>query len=488
MGCRGGAECEKSGIYHYLERMPNEDLVLFNDLWYLDLNALGITCASTGQCGGTVLPWTQVNVAGSRPTRCFGAGIMIDASDRVFIFGGTAYDSAYAELDHLFVFQLRDPYYKYCSATGAGLLSAQAGVEATFFIQCKDALLRAADGGSFRIDIVGPSPLSPLPIALGGGKYAVRYTPVFTGDYSLAIYVGRGGDKHLDLITGYDTFLENAEHEFEMLGARAPQNPYRLKVSAGQTSPDHSSAQGTALTLCTAGVAAEFTIHLRDSFHNRRPGGELVGVLMQPLAVQLAQSSSVQTAQPTLTGNVADRRDGSYGAGYFLTRSATYRVDIILGGGAGAGSPFELRIAAAVAETSMTYIYGPLLSVATGVASSVYVQTRDRYGNCAESAREDIVFELCITFGSAADNAVASCAGGELESGVGITQEYAEGPTGTRLNPRTGQPYHGLYKTTFFPYNSGSFSVYVKHNLVYINPRCYFDTAGRTGSDMGEQP
>ena len=48
--------------------------------------------------------------------------------------------------------QLRDPYYKYCSATGAGLYGAVAGVSTPFYIQCRDAFGDPANTASFQVD------------------------------------------------------------------------------------------------------------------------------------------------------------------------------------------------------------------------------------------------------------------------------------------------------------------------------------------------
>jgi hypothetical protein len=55
----------------------------------------------------------------------------------------------------MLTFQLRDPFYKYCSATGAGLFAAVAGINTPFFIQCRDIFGDPANSASIRVDITG---------------------------------------------------------------------------------------------------------------------------------------------------------------------------------------------------------------------------------------------------------------------------------------------------------------------------------------------
>ena len=54
--------------------------------------------------------------------------------------GGASYSKSkgFFELGSLYKFRLRDPFYKKCSATGAGLTAAIAGVETEFLLQCLD--------------------------------------------------------------------------------------------------------------------------------------------------------------------------------------------------------------------------------------------------------------------------------------------------------------------------------------------------------------
>lgn len=130
------------------------------------------------------------------------------------------------------------------------------------------------DGASFKVDISGPVGMIPGIVSLGNGKYSCSYTPVKVGSYSLSVFVGRGGDKYQDLITGRDSEPSNnaLDGEFEklctfdaagILACQPAQNPYTLTVVPGPTSPDITLALGSYLTISTAGVAANFVITAR---------------------------------------------------------------------------------------------------------------------------------------------------------------------------------------------------------------------------------
>ena len=313
----------------------------------------------------------------------------------------------------------------------------------------QDVFGRSADGARFRIDVTGtnlPS-MSPSTISLGSGSYQSAYSPVKAGTYTISIYVGNGGQEYQDLIAG------------DASASQANPNPYTLIVSPAVTSPFSCVAQGTFLTISTAGTSSSFIITARDEFLNRRPGGDSVSVLLTLWNV-VSQAPLNPSASPN-TGNVVDNADGSYGTTFRLTQSGSYMVSISFAGVSGAGSPFMLEIASAPAEIALTYVYGDLLNVVAGATSTLYVQTRDKYGNFLRvdptaypSGSEDIVFELCQTVGN---DATLPCLGGNQDTNVGITISYAVGPSGSSTNPAAGLPYYGLYQIVYFPFNEGSF-------------------------------
>ena len=133
------------------------------------------------------------------------------------------------------------------------------------------------------------------------------------------------------------------------------------------------------------------------------------------------------------TGTAIDNSDGSYGVSYKVTRAGTYRLGINIAGVYGAGSPHLLQIKTDKRDPSKTYVYGSLLDIRAGIASTLFVQTRDRYGNNIRAdlgtyplgevngGSENIVFELCKSVGTDDD---APCGGGEQYTSVG-TQELS---------------------------------------------------------------
>jgi hypothetical protein len=52
----------------------------------------------------------------------WGAGLVLDTQDNLYVVGGASFDSVtktYGELDDVYLYQLRDPFHKFCAATGA---------------------------------------------------------------------------------------------------------------------------------------------------------------------------------------------------------------------------------------------------------------------------------------------------------------------------------------------------------------------------------
>lgn len=459
------------------------DLQAFNDLWFLDLTDLTEECIKGGEC--EPLPWEQVDVLGNKPRGRWGAGLMLDPSDNLYVIGGTNYDTTtkgYSDLEDLYIFQLRDPFYKYCSATGGGLINAIAGVPAYFLIQCRDAFGEMASGATFRVEIVGLDSqpgLTPSPYSVGTGLYRCDYTVILRGAYEIRIYVGRGGTAYQDLIAGVDAEVSNDDHDFfyeEHVSTAA--RVFSLTVTPGSTDAAASTVSSTtSLTTTTAGVITSFTVTASDAFGNRRPGGEVINALMS-----LWDVPNNKVADPDLTPETAaitDNKDGRYSASYRITRSGVYQLSIALSGGIGAGSPYQLLVASDKADISRTYVFGPFEQVKTGRTTTLFVQTRDQFGNNLRvdpkifaSGSETIGFELCKTKGKGADN--ETCAGGEEEPNVGVTITYSYGPDAQQKNTTTGEYYYGLYKIDFYPFNSGEFTPQVKHNSTYVS--CYFDS------------
>jgi len=511
-----GGSSYSHGMYHYLQgSSATARTVVYNDLWYLDLAALDLDCVELGTCS-TVLVWNLIDVTGSRPRTGFGAGVLLDPSDNLYITGGG--DASFVVRDDLVVFQLRDPYFKHCSATGSALTRAIAGVKSVFYLQCMDAFMQPADGASFRVDIAGPVGMMPGIVSLGGGKYTCSFTPVTIGTYTLTIYVGRGGEKYQDLITGRDTEPSNnvLDDEFEKqctydaagtFACKSAQNPYRLTVVPASTSPDVTRGLGTFLTLSTAGTAANFVIIAKDAFGNRRPGGDSITALMslwqcngkvindQTDADECIRIGNLETpGRAPETGTVTDNADGSYSTSYLITCAGLYKLEIRVSGALGVDSPFMLSIFTAEADKSLTYAYGILKGISAGVSSQLYVQTRDQFGNKIRAEEslyplgevnggtEGIDFQVCRNIGSGAES--EKCAGGNEYTAVGVTIQYSVGPDGNTNDPDTSEPYWGLYQITYFPFTEETVQPRILHFSKEDEEeeptaiQCYFDTSG----------
>jgi hypothetical protein len=486
---------------------------LSNNPRYLDLAGLDDTGKSKG-----LLPWRRVDVPGDRPRTGFGAGIVLDPSDNLYIIGGV--DLASGERDELFLFQLRDPFFKHCSATGSALQAGVAGVNSIFYLQCMDSFMEPASGASFTVAIEGPVSIHPGIVGLGGGKYSCSFTPVKMGTYTLSISVGRGGAQYKDLITGIDSEPSNniLDGEFEPQctykdgkpECKPAQNPYTLKVLPGPLSPDLTEATGMFLTLSTAGIISNFMVTVKDAFANRRPGGDRVSVLMDLWTCDGISVDNTVGVRKCLqlgrrqvpgltpeTSTITDNSDGSYDTQYSVTRAGQYQLRIQLAGTTGANSPFILTVFTDIADKALTYAYGNLKGITAGATSTVFVQTRDKYGNAiradtelyppgeAKGGTEDIQFELCKSLGNQDSE---PCGGGDQYLDVGITVTYAIGPGGKKSDPVTKEPYWGLYEVVFFPFDSVRVMLRVLHgNKVEEGAtisdttkvvQCYFDTTG----------
>mmetsp|Transcript_30252 Transcript_30252/g.47390 ORF Transcript_30252/g.47390 Transcript_30252/m.47390 type:complete len:902 (+) Transcript_30252:266-2971(+) len=463
-----------SGIETYVDRTSHDGLVAMSDLWYLDLGGITDSCVVQADCM-MKLPWTKIEVLGTQPSPRWGAGILLDPSDNLYVLGGvtTSASGQFVELEDLFVFQLRDPYYKRCSATGTALSAAVAGIEAVFYLQCRDAFDEPAAGAKFQVEIAGPVDMKPSVTNLGDGTYECRYQPaVASKDYTITIKVGRGGALYEDLIAGEDADAKNSIHEYT--GLTASQNPFALEISPGATAPASSIAQGPALSLTTSGDVSTFTIFARDAFLNRRPGGDVVEAQFEISGSQAQSSPSIP-----VVSDVLDNSDGSYHASYSITRAGSYSLIITLNGKIGAGTPMILTVETGEAVIENTYFYGILGCVSTGKASNLFIQLSDRFGNPlrldpAEVEAEEVVFEPCLSRGTnPASDAV--CAGGMIDGSVSVQYDYGVGPGGFTVNPETKQPYHGLIRVTYFPFVDNIVIPEAKHRGVYVE--CFFPIA-----------
>ena len=502
-GLAAGPLMQQSTGRAYLEGTRNVDLVPLYDLWYLDMRPLTVNCA-TGTEACAPLTWTLVDVPGMRPVGRWGAGLVVDPADNLYVIGGSTFDvtaQEYKVLSDIFIFQLRDPFFKYCSATGAGLYNAVAGVSTPFYIQCRDIFGEPANSASFQVDITGKEGqpgMKPAPFSVGNGLYKCSYTPFETGQYEIRIYVGRGGEDYKDLIEGVDLEPKNDVHDYTFAPARKGQpstaaaNIFTVVVAPSATNADKSISAGDSITENTAGVIGTFLITATDVFINRRPGGDTVTSIMT--LWNTVNGSAMDESQLPETGSVLDNMDGSFAVTYRITKAGTYQHEIALANSVGAGTPVALTVRSDVADVSRTYVYGTLLTLETGRASTVYVQTRDQWGNNIRYTNEErpcmgyplwdtcdqiIEYQLCKADGVVLQADSFVCPEDQIEASVGKSLQYQVGPTGLTTDAQ-GFPYYGLYELTIFPFVADSFMPMVFHNGTYV--KCYFDSAGAIGT------
>jgi hypothetical protein len=232
------------------------------------------------------------------------------------------------------------------------------------------------------------------------------------------IKVGRGGDKFQEAVGG-DANAETSSNDATIRDQLMGNSTYfDLLVLAAPTNQMSSLATGQGLTLTTAGVGAEFIIAAVDSFMNRRPGGEDISVVM----------TNLEQADLPRAGKVSDNSDGTYSVSYSITVSSTYAVSITFNSVLAAGSPHNLFVQAQAADETLTYAYGNFRTIMTGRTHTIFVQTRDRYGNYISTNPEEfpegsdlIEFEYCAAIGETCqDKEGCICNDGETNPNVAI--------------------------------------------------------------------
>jgi hypothetical protein len=209
-----------------------------------------------------------MDVPGDRPLSRFGAGMAVldgDGQGTLYLTGGVNKETdasmsrSTRELDDLFLFQLRDPFFRRCSATGKGLVSATAGQNTPFSIACTDLLGAPAMGAQFHVSILPgasctgcPSAYPPV-LAVGVGLYQCSFTPTVAGEYEIHIKVGRGGSKYQEAVGGDP----NAPTTTDVAAIReqlaSNRTFFELLVLAAPTNQMASVAFGQGLTLTTSG-------------------------------------------------------------------------------------------------------------------------------------------------------------------------------------------------------------------------------------------
>ena len=108
-GLAAGATMTTSVGRAYLEGATHADILSLSDLWYLDMTPLSVACLSGAEACPN-LQWVLIDVPGVKPMGRWGAGMVLDPSDNLYIMGGNTFDTTAREFKVLsdnFIFQLR---------------------------------------------------------------------------------------------------------------------------------------------------------------------------------------------------------------------------------------------------------------------------------------------------------------------------------------------------------------------------------------------
>lgn len=77
---------KSSPMWTYLNRFTSSELVSLDDLWYLDLNSLDEDCVKDAICWDTdILVWKKIDVPGQSPTTRWGAGMLLDSANNLYV-------------------------------------------------------------------------------------------------------------------------------------------------------------------------------------------------------------------------------------------------------------------------------------------------------------------------------------------------------------------------------------------------------------------
>jgi hypothetical protein len=463
-------------------------LTSLDDLWMLDLDKLGqgaASCLTFGKC--PMISWREITVPGPRPLSRFGATmVLLDDSGQgeLYVAGGVHMDTSgtvptAVDLSDFYKFDLRAPLHQSCAATGRALETATAGQTGTFYIACANVFDQPAKGGQFSVEIRAAQQCSGCPTQFPTvketailGLYKCEYTLDVSGVYNVLVSVGKSGSK--DFVSGDPSSQSSPDIDSikAALLAGNGRTDFKLTVQAGQPSNPKTAVFGDALTMSTAGVSSSFIVQGQDKYQNRIAGGEDISAML------ISKRSGA-----VIPNQVVDNQDGTYLCSYVTSVAGSYKVDVTLNGLPVGNSPFELAVLAQVASVEMTYAYGSFLRTQTGVSFTVFVQTRDAYGNYLSSNSEQIVFESCLDLGVGCSPDADTCAcggdGGKINPDVAISITYG-------LGPNVSKTYNGLYKVGYYLFTPGAFTNIVQHNKSYIG--CYFDQGNETDSSLWQDP
>lgn len=207
---------------------------------------------------------------------------------------------------------------------------------------------------------------------LGNGNYSVEICPVIAGIYETHVLLkGQGvSNQPFRINDVYDSVKEPSG-----LGSYAGQyiggSPYTMIVSHTTASVIGSTASGPGLMNATVGVAAYFTLTVRDPYDNVLRDSNL-----SPSITLLLDRS------PNAATSIWNYQNGSYLMEYVPTLSGWNLISVFINGNRIRSSPFMVYISAGAASSSHSYAEGPgLYTGVTGELSYFLVYALDGNGN-----------------------------------------------------------------------------------------------------------
>ena len=203
-------------------------------------------------------------------------------------------------------------------AEGPGLVEGRAGEETHFTIHSVDhnGKPRSVGGDPFKVNIAGPSPITPDFNDNNDGTYTVKYTPDkrAPGDYTINV-------------TLFDKDIKDS--------------PFSVLIKPASDA-GKSYAEGPGLVAIVDNEPAEFTIYAVDPDGNRRTTGE------DDFAVNI---DGPKDAPHTLT----DNNDGTYSVVYEADVPGDYVVSVTLDGENIKDSPFKVGCKAGTDASGSTF-------------------------------------------------------------------------------------------------------------------------------------
>jgi filamin len=141
------------------------------------------------------------------------------------------------------------------------------------------------------------------------------------------------------------------------------------EMAARTADPSKCIAFGPGLEHAETGIPAEFTIQARNAKGNNIPvGGENFKV-------------EVKGASPSVTPQVVDNGNGTYGVTYVATHPGKHTVSVTLKDKPISGSPWTVPVDRAPVDVTQTLVHGPGLEGGVQGEPGVFtIESRDRLG------------------------------------------------------------------------------------------------------------